>query len=110
MCIRDSNYGAAIHADKWIPVLPNTDVALQLAIAHVWLTEGTYEKDYIATHSVGFDKFEDYVMGRGEDGIEKTPAWAAEKCGVPDYRIKALARYWASKKVSVCLLYTSRCV
>ncbi len=97
----DLNYGAAIHADKWIPVLPNTDVALQLAIAHVWLTEGTYEKDYIATHSVGFDKFEDYVMGRGEDGIEKTPAWAAEKCGVPDYRIKALARYWASKKVSV---------
>lgn len=61
----DLNYGAAIHADKWIPVLPNTDVALQLAIAHVWLTEGTYEKDYIVTHSVGFEKFEDYVMGRG---------------------------------------------
>jgi hypothetical protein len=35
----DLNYGAAVHADKWIPVLPNTDSALQLAIAHVWITE-----------------------------------------------------------------------
>ena len=24
----DLNYGAAIHADKWIPILPNTDAAL----------------------------------------------------------------------------------
>ena len=41
----DLNYGAAVHADKWIPVLPNTDAALQLAIAYVWITEGTYDKD-----------------------------------------------------------------
>ena len=54
----DCNYAAAVHADKWIPVLPNTDVALQLAIAYVWMTEGTYEKEYIDTHSVGFDWFE----------------------------------------------------
>ena len=26
----DLNYAAAVHADKWIPVLPNTDAALQL--------------------------------------------------------------------------------
>ena len=96
----DCNYAAAIHADKWIPVLPNTDVALQLGIAYVWMTEGTYEKDYIATHAVGFDRFEDYVLGRS-DGVPKTPEWASEKCGVPDYRIKALARYWASHKVSI---------
>ena len=96
----DLNYAAAVHADKWIPILPNTDVALQLAIAYVWMTEGLYEKDYIDTHAVGFDWFEYYVMGR-EDGIPKTPEWAAPLCGVPDYRIKALARYWASKKVSI---------
>ena len=35
------NYGAAVHADKWIPVLPNTDAALQLAITYVWMTEGS---------------------------------------------------------------------
>ncbi|NLO98597.1 MAG: molybdopterin-dependent oxidoreductase [Peptococcaceae bacterium] len=96
----DLNYGAAIHADKWIPILPNTDVALQLAIAYQWLTNETYDKEYIANHTYGFDKFADYVLGK-EDGIPKTPAWASEKCGVPEWTIKALARHWAKKTVSI---------
>ncbi len=50
----DLNYGAAIHADKWIPVLPNTDAALQLAIIYMWITEGTYDKEYVETHTVGY--------------------------------------------------------
>ena len=94
------NYGAAIHADKWIPVLPDTDAALQLAIAYVWITEGTYDKDYIPTHTYGFEKFEEYVLGK-EDGIPKTPEWASPKCGVPEWTIKALAREWASKRTTI---------
>jgi anaerobic selenocysteine-containing dehydrogenase len=90
----DLNYGAAVHADKWIPILPNTDAAMQLAIAYTWLTEGTYDQEYVRTHVVGLDKFKAYVLG-DEDGIPKTPKWAAEKCGVPSRTIKALARYWA---------------
>ncbi len=96
----DLNYGAAVHADKWIPILPNTDAALQLAIAYIWITEGTYDKDYVATHTVGFDKFEDYVMGR-EDGIPKTPEWASSKCSVPEWTIKALAREFAARTTSI---------
>ena len=96
----DLNYGAAVHADKWIPILPNTDAALQLAIAYIWITEGTYDKEYVKTHTVGFDKFADYVLGK-EDGIPKTPAWASQKCGVPEWTIKALARDWASKITSI---------
>ncbi|MCK4273850.1 MAG: molybdopterin-dependent oxidoreductase, partial [Dehalococcoidales bacterium] len=95
----DLNYGAAVHADKWIPILPNTDAALHLAIAYQWITEGTYDKEYIVTHSIGFDKFADYVLGK-EDGIPKTPRWAAELCGVPSRIIKALAKEWASKTTS----------
>ena len=37
----DVNYTNAVHADKWIPVKPNTDAALQLAIAYTWIKEGT---------------------------------------------------------------------
>jgi len=96
----DLNYANAVHADVWIPVLPNTDAALQLAIAYVWITESTYDTKYLETHSVGFDNFKHYVLG-GEDGIPKTPKWAARKCGVPSYTIKALARYWANHKVSI---------
>jgi len=96
----DLNYGAAVHADKWIPILPNTDAALQLAIIYIWVTEGTYNKEYVETHSVGMDKVEDYVLGK-EDGIPKTPEWASRKCGVPEWTIKALARDWAKKIVSI---------
>jgi trimethylamine-N-oxide reductase (cytochrome c) len=96
----DLNYGAAVHADKWIPVLPNTDAAMQLAIAYMWIKEGSYDKDYVATHVVGFDKFSDYVMGK-DDGVPKSPAWASPKCGVPEWTIKALARQFAAKRTSI---------
>jgi trimethylamine-N-oxide reductase (cytochrome c) len=96
----DLNYGAAIHADKWIPIKPGTDAALQLAIAYVWITEGTYNKEYVATHAFGFEKFEEYVLGK-EDGVPKTPEWASPKCGIPAMTIKALAREWASKRTTI---------
>jgi anaerobic selenocysteine-containing dehydrogenase len=94
------NYGAAVHADKWLPIRPGTDAALQLAIAYVWITEDIYDREYVATHTFGFEKFEPYVLGK-EDGIAKTPEWAAEKTGIPEWTIKALAREWASKTTSI---------
>jgi molybdopterin guanine dinucleotide-containing S/N-oxide reductase-like protein len=100
----DLNYSGAIHASKWIPILPNTDAAMHLAIAYVWMTENTYDKDYVATHVVGFDKFEDYVLGR-EDGVAKTPEWASTKTGVPEWTIKALAREWAAQPTTVMHFY-----
>ena len=96
----DVNYGAACHADKWIPVLPNTDSALQLAIAYVWIAEDLYDKDYLESHAIGFDWFVYHVNG-GDDGIAKTPEWAEGVCGVPARIIKALARHWAKHNVSI---------
>ena len=92
----DLNYAAALHADKWIPVMPNTDAALQLAVIYMWVKEGTYNAEYVGTHTVGFDRVKAYVMG-DEDGVPKSPAWASPKCGVPEGTIRALARAWASK-------------
>ena len=95
------NYTAVAHDEiKWIPILPNTDVALDLAIMYTWIKEGTYDKEYVATHTVGFEKFKAYVMGE-EDGVPKSPEWAALICGVPEWTIKALAREWASKRTSI---------
>ncbi len=96
----DLNYSGAVHAYKWLPVLPGTDAALHCAIAHVWISEGLYDKDFVATHSVGFDWFERYIMG-GEDGEPKTPAWAAPITGITARQIKAFARYWATHAVSI---------
>ncbi len=91
------NYTAVCHDSmKWIPILPNTDAALDFAIMYVWIQEGLYKKDYVETHSVGFDKVKAYILGE-EDGIPKTPAWAAPITGVPEWTIKALAREWGTK-------------
>jgi molybdopterin guanine dinucleotide-containing S/N-oxide reductase-like protein len=95
----DLNYGAAVHADKWIPIKPNTDAALQLAIAY---TRGMYDKEYVATHTFGFDKFKDYVIG-SHDGVPKTPEWASVITGVPTRIIKVLAKEWASRKTTMAI-------
>ncbi len=99
----DLNYSAAVHADRWIPVYPNTDLALQMGIAYVWLTEDIYDKEYVATHVEGFDWLESEILG-GIDGIAKTPEWASEKCGVPARVIRALARKWTKDPT-----YTAHC-
>ncbi|MBN1190108.1 MAG: molybdopterin-dependent oxidoreductase [Dehalococcoidales bacterium] len=96
----DLNYGAAVHADKWIPVRPGTDAALRLAIAYVWIKEDTYDKEYVTTHTYGFEQFSDYVLGK-EDGVPKTPGWASEITSIPEWTIKALARKWASVATSI---------
>src|SRR5665647_1079757 len=98
----DLNYGAAVHADKWIPILPNTDAALYLAIAHEWFENGTYDKEYLETHAYGVDKFEDYVMGR-EDGQPKSSEWASPITGIPARIIRALAKEWASKRTTILI-------
>jgi len=95
----DLNFQAAVYADKWIPILPNTDTAFMLAIVYIWLTEGTYNKDYVATHTVGSEEFFNYVKGT-TDGTPKTPAWASKLCGVPEWTIKAHARRVAKGTVS----------
>ena len=66
----------------------------------MWITEGAYDKEYVETHTVGFDKIKAYVLGE-EDGVPKTPQWASPKCGVPTWTIKALARDWAKKTVTI---------
>ncbi len=91
------NYTAAIQADKWIAPRPGTDAAMAEAIAYVWITAGTYDKEYVSTHTIGFEEFENQILGK-TDGTARTPQWAAEICGVPARVIIALAKEWASKR------------
>ena len=75
------NYTNAVMGGKWIAPRLGTDTAIAMAIAHVWITEDTYNKDYVADRTIGFDKFKPYVMGE-TDGVPKTPEWAEEESGV----------------------------
>ena len=91
------NYTGAAVGDKWIAYRPGTTAAMAMAIAHVWLVEGTYDKEYVASRTVGFEEFKKHVLGE-DDGTPKTPAWAGEITGVPARTIRALAREWASHR------------
>lgn len=100
----DLNYAAAVHADKWIPIKPNTDPALYLGVAHTWITEDKYDKDYIRTHTTGFEEFRKHVLGE-DDGVPKSAQWAEKITGVPAHTIRALAREWYANKTSLSVYF-----
>ena len=77
-----------------------TDAALAASIAYIWITEGTYDKEYVATRTHGFERWTEYILGK-EDGIPKDADWGEKETGIPAREIKALAREWAKKKTSL---------
>ncbi len=96
-------------ADEWIPIRPGTDTALMSAMAHVIISEGLHDKDFIQRCCVGFDKsqmpegledeesYSDYILGT-RDGQPKTPEWAEAITGIPRQTITRIAREYASTK------------
>ena len=91
------NHTAGLFSDKWFAPRPDSGNAMACAIAFVWITENLYDEPYVRTHSVGFDKWKEYLLGK-EDGIPKTPEWAERETTVPAREIRALAREWSTKK------------
>ncbi len=99
-------------ADEWIAIRPGTDVALMSAMAYVMITEGLYDKDFVDSHCMGFDKsqmpeaykdeetYEDYILGR-KDGQPKTPEWAENITSIPRHDILRIAREYATAESAV---------
>ncbi len=82
---------------EWLPIRPNTDTALMLALGFVLLRDGLHDAGFLATHAVGFEHYAAYLRGEA-DGQPKTPDWAAAITGVPAPRIEALAREMAGAR------------
>ena len=92
------NASAQFLPGKWFAPKPTTSVAMAMAIAYVWIKESLYDKEYVKTHTVGFDKWKAYLLG-DEDGTPKTPEWQEKETGVPAKDVRALAREWGKKRV-----------
>ena len=84
---------AEVLADQWIPIKPGTDSAMFMAMCYVLFKEDLWNKEFVARYVEpnGFEKWKNYILGT-EDGIEKTPEWAEDKCSVPAETIRALAQ------------------
>jgi trimethylamine-N-oxide reductase (cytochrome c) len=91
------NHTAAHLGGKWIAPRPQTDAALAQAICHVWITEGLYDKEFVASRTTGFEEWKAYILGES-DGVPKTPEWQEAETGVPARDVRALAREWGTKK------------
>ncbi len=82
---------------EWIPIRPNTDVALMLGMMHYLYTSNQYDKAFIAKYTDGFDKFLPYLLGES-DNAPKTLEWASQITGVNAEKIKELADLFVSKR------------
>jgi biotin/methionine sulfoxide reductase len=84
----------------WHPTRPGTDVALMLGVAHTLVSEGRHDRAFLDRFCVGWEIFEDYLLGR-RDARPKGAAWAAEICGLPASEIFSLARRVAGRRTLV---------
>lgn len=102
---------AAAYDAWWIPIKPNTDAAMMAGMAHHIWANGWHDQGFIDRFVQGMDpgttpdwayqrgheSFREYIEGTN-DGVPKTPDWAAAICGVPADDIRKLAEMYATTK------------
>ncbi len=83
---RESDTGSL--ADIYLQVKPGEDPALLGGMLHVIITEGLYDRNFVAAHVDGFDALADAVK-------DYTPDMAAERAGVDAGQLVKAARLFA---------------
>lgn len=110
---------AAAKAHEWLPVKPGTDGALAGAIAHVLLTEGLWNKEFVGDFKDGRNLFvagavvaDDAFVEKETHGLvkwwnlelkDRTPAWGEQESLISAEQILRVARSMgkAAPKVAV---------
>ncbi len=81
----------AKRAHEWIPIIPGSDTAMLLAMAHEIIDQDLHDTEFIKQNTHGFEEYRKYLFGE-EDGQVKNTDWAEEKCGVSSEKISELAK------------------
>jgi anaerobic selenocysteine-containing dehydrogenase len=89
---------SAQNADWHIPIRIGTDAALALGIMHILVRDGLCDRDYIARHTVGFDRVEREVLPRF------APDRVAAITGVAAADVERLAAMYGAAKKSLLRL------
>lgn len=87
---------STVFADEWVAINPGTDLAFILAMSHVLIRDGSYDKAYVAENVTGFDEFAQGVR-------DCTPEWAEAVCGVSASDIERLAAAFAEAAPAACI-------
>ncbi|WP_089175481.1 molybdopterin-dependent oxidoreductase [Bosea sp. AS-1] len=88
----------------WLPIVPNTDTALMLGLAHTLWSEGLHDEAFLTRCTTGFDRFLRYLSGES-DSTPKTAEWAAAICGVDAEAIRVLARKMAHQRTMIMVAW-----
>jgi len=79
----------------FLQIKPGTDAALALAMIHVIIRAGLYDREFIDNYTTGFEQLRSHVA-------DFTPEWAAEICEVSAEDICHISRIFAGAK-SACI-------
>nr|WP_296341111.1 molybdopterin-dependent oxidoreductase [Reyranella sp.] len=85
-------------ADLYLPIRIGTDAALALGVMHILVRDGLANRDYIAQHTLGFDKVERDVLPRF------TPERTAEITGLSVADIEKFAAMYGNAKAALIRL------
>jgi len=91
---------SAVPDAQWVAIKPGTDTALLLALCHTLVSESRYDSAFVASHTVGFEPFKEYLLGQ-RDGRPKTAEWASKITGLASEEILSLARSMSEKRTMV---------
>ncbi|MEE6258795.1 formate dehydrogenase subunit alpha [Plantactinospora sonchi] len=80
-----------IAATHHLQLAPGTNVAVVNAMAHVVLTEGLVDQDFVAQRCEGFDEWAEFIARP-----ENSPEAVEELTGVPAEEVRAAARLFAT--------------
>ncbi|MBI3575212.1 MAG: molybdopterin-dependent oxidoreductase [Gammaproteobacteria bacterium] len=110
----------AAAADRALLIKPGTDGALALAIAHVMLAEGLWDKEFVGDFKNGVNRFkpggkivdpasfkENWVKGMvewwNEEVKDRSPAWASKITTILEKDIVAVAREFGTTRPAIAL-------
>ena len=79
---------AAKIADLWMPINNGANMAMVNACANVLITEGLYNKEYVANYTEGFEEYKALVA-------KYTPEYAETITGVPAGQVREAMRIYA---------------
>src|SRR6266540_1684387 len=91
---------------QWLPIRPNTDTALMLAMAHTLLTEWRYDAAFVSRYCTGFERFRRYLLGLGGGDHRRRsrhdpPACAPRGCNAHARELRVVAAARAPRRAAL---------